>query len=55
MAWFRGGEHLPESRRDCLGVLGVDRNCPGELGKYIYYAEKVLHSILLPGNDLHIG
>ena len=51
----RGAEHLPERRCDCLGVLGVDRDCPGELGKYINDGEKVLHSAILPGATLHIG
>ena len=55
MAWVRGCEYLPESRRDCLGVFGVNRHCPGELGKYINYGVKLFHSAVLPGDTLHIG
>ena len=55
MAWVRGDEHLPERRRDCFGVLGVDRNYPREFGKYINYGEKVPYSTVLPGDTLHIG
>ena len=55
MAWVRGGEHLPERRRDCLGVLGVDWNCLREFGKYINYGEKVPYYTVLPGDTLHIG
>ena len=33
--WGRGGEHLPERRRNCLGVFRVDLNCPRKFGKYI--------------------
>ena len=55
MAWVRGGEHLLESRRDCFGVFGVDRDCPGEFGKYINHSENVPHSTVVPGNTMHIG
>ena len=55
MAWVRGGEHLLESRHDCLGVLGMDWDCPGEFGKYINHGENVLHTTILPGDTFHIG
>ena len=55
VAWVRGFEHLPESRRDCLGVFGVERHRPCELGKYINHGEKVPHSAVLHGDTLHIG
>ena len=55
MAWVCGIEHLLESSRDCLGVLGVDRNCPGNFGKYINHGENVPHFTVLPGDTLHIG
>ena len=55
MAWVRGFELLPESRRDCLGVLGVDWNCPGKLGKYINHGKKVPRSTALFGDTLQIG
>ena len=53
--WVRNFEHLPESHRDCLGVLGVNRHRPGEFGKYINHGEKVPHFAVLPGDTLHIG
>ena len=55
MAWVRGGEHLLESRRDCLGVFGVNRDCRGEFGKYFIYGKNVPHSTVLPGDTMHIS
>ena len=55
MAWVRGFEHLSESRRNCLGIFGVNRHRPGKVGKYINHGEKVPHSAVLPGDTLHIG
>ena len=55
MAWFCGGEHLLDSPRNCLALLGVYSECPSEFGKYINHGEKVSHYIALPGDTLHIG
>ena len=55
MAWVRGHEHLVECRGYCLSVFKVDRNRPGELGKYVNYGEQVPHSAVLPGDALHIS
>ena len=55
VAWVRGGEHLPEYRRDWLGVFGVDRDWPGKLGKYINHGKEVPHSAVLVGDTLHLG
>ena len=35
VAYFRGGYQLLECRRDCFGLIGVDRNCIGKHEKYI--------------------
>ena len=55
MAWVCGCKHLPERRCDCLGVLGVNRDCLRKLGKYINHGKKVPHSAVLLGDTLHIG
>ena len=54
VAWVRGCEHLTESRRDCLCVLEVYRDCPGKLGKYINHGEQVPRSTVLHVDTLHI-
>ena len=55
MAWVYGCKHLPERCCDCLGVLGVDRNCARKLGKYVNHGKKVPQSAVLLGDNLHIG
>ena len=52
---MRGHEHLVECQGYCLSVFGVDRNRPGELGKYVNYGEQVPHFAVMPGNALRIS
>ena len=55
IAWVRGDEHLFKCRRDCFGVLGMYRHCPGKLKEYINNGEQLYHSTVLTGDILHIG
>ena len=44
-----------QSRRDCLGVLGVDRDRPGELEKYLNHLKTIPDSAVIFGDTLHIN